>query len=603
MRKREEVSTPTSQMLLRAFGRTPDAFHRGIDDTLHRLVQGKEKPIMKKKMRIIPAVALILVALLAVTAVAVMLYPGTIERFTQAYGEAFGKRLAQGDSAQVDASYTLGDVTYTVNDVVYAEGVLYGTVVMQPAPGANVVLLPEEYDVNDLIGSEMGMGVPAPEGAKSFKQTAQEQGAKIVFAKCLPDGYILDGELLTGDIGYMASSLPDGSVITSFEMYGWNGGIERRDNYMLCMNPHNWEVTLQGEWLREEPNNTWLKAQWNVEVSPQMKPDAPAQTPVPVTAQDMAVVTPDGFAGELPVYAVTTRSMREIVQPQWITASGIAAQSSDEWHDEYTFEDESQLSVDDESIRFDTYEGFYTRSEEDGTTFAYPADSLDEHISGLALDVYFNAQDAWPQATPEPIVLSALTLEEADEQAQAILSRLGVGKTHLTWAYAMDVSRINALNDARNAEIHEGIRMEQMRHVQASTQDEGYLLVYRVEIDGVAADDRTMNASFFVNSRGIRRMYLYAPFELGKAQGAPQKLIAAEDALAYAVDAAKKSWIAELAPYLEDAAQAEIIYTARDKSHMQPAWKITAFDEEKRGYPFTVIVSATDGAVIRAPWM
>lgn len=36
----------------------------------------------------------------------------------------------------------------------------------------------------------------------------------------------------------------------------------------------NWEVTPEGEWLREDPDNTWLKDEWVVTVTPEMKGEA-----------------------------------------------------------------------------------------------------------------------------------------------------------------------------------------------------------------------------------------------------------------------------------------------------------------------------------------
>ena len=60
---------------------------------------------------------------------------------------------------------TLGSVTYTVTDVIYEGGVLYGTVVMEPAEGENVVLMPEDSDVSEPAGYNIHCGEAAPEGA------------------------------------------------------------------------------------------------------------------------------------------------------------------------------------------------------------------------------------------------------------------------------------------------------------------------------------------------------------------------------------------------------------------------------------------------------
>lgn len=270
MKKRTEI---TRQTLLRAFGETPPAFEAGIDATLRRLTSERKEPIVKRKLFLIPALVMALLLVLLAAAMATI-YPGTLERFTQFYGEAFGTQLEQGDAAQVGESTTLGDVTYTVTDVIYGDGVLYGTVVMEPAEGANIVLIPEDVDVNDPMGVNISYGETAPDGAKSYRQVAQERGARIVLAKCVPDGYVTGGELLTGDIGYFDTATQEGTIVSSFEVYGAEGEIAWAEHYTLRMNPHNWEITPEGEWLREEPNNTWQKAEWDVTVTPALEGEA-----------------------------------------------------------------------------------------------------------------------------------------------------------------------------------------------------------------------------------------------------------------------------------------------------------------------------------------
>ena len=47
--------------------------------------------------------------------------------------------------------------------------------------------------------------------------------------------------------------------------------IERADSYDVSLYIANWEVNQYGEWLREEPNNTWLRYDWVVTVTPEIK--------------------------------------------------------------------------------------------------------------------------------------------------------------------------------------------------------------------------------------------------------------------------------------------------------------------------------------------
>ena len=236
---------PSREELLRAFGETPQAFKARIGYTLRRLTADQEERRGKRKLVLAPVLVLILALLLAGVAAAA-LYPRTAERFGELYGEDFGARLLQGDAAESGERCTLGSVTYTVTDVIYEGGVLYGTVVMEPAEGENVVLMPEDADVSEPVGYNIHNGEAAPEDAKTYAQLAAERGARIVMAKCVPDGYVLDSGAMSGDIGYSDTVTQDGAIVSSFELYGWNGGIERSDSYTLRFYLSSWEVTPQG---------------------------------------------------------------------------------------------------------------------------------------------------------------------------------------------------------------------------------------------------------------------------------------------------------------------------------------------------------------------
>ena len=140
--RHKEVKEPARGELLRAFSQTPPEFEKGITDTLARLQGEKEGSPVKRKMRYVPVLAAALALLLVVAAAAAALYPGTVERFREAFGEGY---LRGEETAELNESCTLGDVSYTVTDAVWEDGVLYGTVVMRPREGANIVLIPEDY--------------------------------------------------------------------------------------------------------------------------------------------------------------------------------------------------------------------------------------------------------------------------------------------------------------------------------------------------------------------------------------------------------------------------------------------------------------------------
>ena len=85
---------------------------------------------------------------------------------------------------------------------------------------------------------------------------------------------LLDENGEPDSVGYDQIPQPDGTIRFYFEFAGREGGIERAESYDVILSIANWEVTPEGEWLREEPDNTWLKDEWVVTVTPEMKGEA-----------------------------------------------------------------------------------------------------------------------------------------------------------------------------------------------------------------------------------------------------------------------------------------------------------------------------------------
>lgn len=238
----------TPERLRRAYGDAPTSFNQGVEDTLLRLTTREEQPKMKKKLSIALAIALIVTMLCTVAYAVTMLT--TAQRFGAYYGEDAQTRLNAGQQMQVEQSHTVGDITYTLKDVVWSEGILYGTIVAAPKAGANVVLLPEDFEQTGPFGYDpynSGVGEKeVPADAKSFRQVAEERGAALVMPRALPEGYGGTG----GDVGIFFEPHLDGTVVYSFEVWGdpeksWQkedpetgeflqfGGIDQADAYTL----------------------------------------------------------------------------------------------------------------------------------------------------------------------------------------------------------------------------------------------------------------------------------------------------------------------------------------------------------------------------------
>lgn len=598
----------TREALLRAFGKTPPAFDAGVHATLRRLTGDREETIVKRKLAFAPVLVLILLLLTGV-AVAAM-YPGTLERFTQFYGETWGERLEQGDAAQVGQSYTLGDVTYTLTDVIYEGGALFGTVLMEPAVGANVVLIPEDTDVNAPVGVNAGYGETAPDGAKSYKQIAEECGARILLVKCVPDGYLLDGTLLSGDIGYFDTATAAGAILSSFELHGQNGMIGQAERYELRLNPHNWEISPAGEWLREEPNNTWKQAEWDVTVEPVVKERAPEETPAPVAADGMVVLTPEGYDGKLSEYELAEADLLSALRPEMITGAKIAGEQSGDGWTNYTFEDDDMMQVSRECAYFYAYEGVEEityETEKGPQTESIPHEELPEYLCTLASWERFIGETVSCYERPgEAASLAALSLADAKTKLEELLVRLGIADAENTYACAVDKSYAEPLCEKRNAQIAAGELLNNNPYDLSgmTERDEGYYLVYRATVDGVPVSEEYMEISAFVNADGIRHLSLRAPYKRGEA-GKTVTCISAEDALAAVVQAAGKSWIPELTGWFEKAMRAELAYSVYGANKLAPTWHIYALDSKggEDTWVAEAVVSAEDGRVLDAPWM
>ncbi len=546
---------------------------------------------VKKKVTFALVFAIVLL-IAALGALAAALYPRTAERFAQSYGSEYGDRLSQGDIAQTDASYLLSDVRFTFSDVIWADHILYGTVTAACNEGANALLLSQDALDQDGVNSLM------PGGERTYLQAMQQEGKTLLLATCVPQGYVLNGKTMSGDIGYWDDIQEDGSVVTSFEIHGYNGGIDRQSSYTLALDLQLFSISQNGERERMET------AVWTLAVTPQINetPQQPQEQPDRSAsgASAVPVNTPEGDSGQATVYAVEARDWLSTVQPEWFNQSGATLEEQG-INNRYTFRDEDCLLLYPGNLWYYAYEGTETFEYEIQNGEKYvedlPRNETPQQIFDLLSDVHFRggAENPVPQ-------LATLTLEQAESAAQALLTKLGVEDAVCTWRYGADAAAINALNEARNEQITSGALLNCNPWLDPFTdQDEGYYLRYAAVIDGIEAGEEYFTASLFVNKDGVRSASITAPFRQGEALSTAT-LLPAKDALQDAIDAAKQSWLPELADNIAHAECITLTYSVKDQAKLLPAWCISATDTVK-GSSFDVIVSAIDGAVLNAPWM
>ena len=241
----------------------------------HTLAQLDDTPKMARRFSLRTAV-LVLALLLALGGVAYAIYESiTANLFGWFYGGAWKEELQNGDIAPMGQSVQLGDVTYTVKEMVYKnEGDfqgLYGVVSIAPADGANVVIMPDDISVNDPSGYLLhyaNVEETVEEADPSYAELAAQRGAKLLVVRAAVNSITANGVEYGDCFGESWLPQPDGTVLGTIEI---TDDLPRAGNYQLHLSIANWETTLDGIWLREEPDHAWLQEDWAVSVSPDMK--------------------------------------------------------------------------------------------------------------------------------------------------------------------------------------------------------------------------------------------------------------------------------------------------------------------------------------------
>lgn len=263
----------------RAYQPLPDTLETRVYSTLAKLEEEK-RPASRLSLR---TAVILVAALLALGGVAyAMIQSKTADIFGWFYGGEMKEELLAGDIAPSGQSHRLGDIVYTLDEVIYRGGTVYGTGTMRAAEGANIVLMAEDYFVDEPAGYLLHYGGETiPEDAPSYAELAEERNAKIILAMCRPNGILNeDDSLNASEIGYSLMPQHDGSIRFYFQFAGGavedgrmtEQSIDRAQIYRLSLLVLSWEVTRDGEWLRDDADvDTRLRDEWVVTVTPTMK--------------------------------------------------------------------------------------------------------------------------------------------------------------------------------------------------------------------------------------------------------------------------------------------------------------------------------------------
>lgn len=271
-----------SQTLRALFPKTPASFQDTVIHQLDRLKAGKEPVKMKKKLSLGLAIAIVLTVLVFAAAVAAIISPAA-DIFGLLYGKERKELLLKGDIATLSLTHEVGDLVVTLEDAVFDPNGefpgLFGTGVIKPKEGTNLVLVPEDASINDIANynpftSEQKQ---VPENALTFLELAKNQQAKMLSVRCFAENAIVDGKELPTDAGMSLLTQPDGSIRFAFELAG--GGMRRAESYELSMYLSWQEIAENGD-LGEVQ-----RERWQVTVKPALsetaKAEIAASTPQP----------------------------------------------------------------------------------------------------------------------------------------------------------------------------------------------------------------------------------------------------------------------------------------------------------------------------------
>lgn len=248
----------------KVYGDVPQSFSHRVEYALRRCEKEEAKPMKRK-----PLVAIIITVLmlaLTTTAVAAVL-SRTTEFYVFEYGEDYREKMETGVVAPVEQSTTLNGTVFTLHDAVitpaqttwlYDVGEVdppvdtldfYATGVISPAEGENVVLLAEDYTVNDQAGYALFYPhwPKAPEGTPTYAEVAREKGATIRTVRCIGNGIINEetGEVYLNTIGGVLIPLEDGTVQFGVEIPSEHV-IPKQDSYQLSLYICTEDVDLEG---------------------------------------------------------------------------------------------------------------------------------------------------------------------------------------------------------------------------------------------------------------------------------------------------------------------------------------------------------------------
>lgn len=597
--------------LRRMYGTTPESFKHRVSFALK---ETEEKPVKKFTLRTALIAAAVLIVLMAVAYAA---FPSQVAQiFGQHYGEDTKQWLEQGDVAVVGRSHTMGDVEFTVDEVVYRDNSLYGVGTIRVKEGGSAVLVAADHEPSEPFGydiyGEGGSPETAPADAPTIAQVAKDKGGKIYVVSAIPDKIGVDGGAMLSpeSLGSSHQPLRDGSIRFTFEAIDATA-IAKGTTYTIDMWSSICEMNENGQWLED----TKQGEVWTVELSPTPMAEATQAAETPATSVDPAVtksvtvITPDEYAktGTMPIFAATARDFGKEIMPEWFNQSGVKSQS------EYSivFNDQAELQLAPEALFYGEYDGTYDASflEPENGPDIIPKGAMSYAVNSLASSAHFGWPVTGETFALEKEQLTNISLGQAKQTLEALLSKLNVKGYACDYALDMSAERIRTLGEKWNAAIDNGdlwSNAPRYDYSLATAADEGYYLSYHKPGDEAGSGRFSVYA--YVTERGVVSASIRDMYVTGEVVSTPEKLIEPSEALdalnraiAQSQHPEQKVAIVKLISLCYAPMRAD---NKQDGMVMAPAWQVCYQDisGQKQGHDRYAVFSAVDGTALEAPF-
>ena len=557
-----------------------------------------EEPV-KRKVSLALVLCIVLGFAVAGTAYALLASSKVAEFFGEHWNRELGTRLQEGKIAQIGESVTIGDVVITLDEIVYRDRGLYGVGSIR-AIHEEDVLVP--MDVAESIAMAKWEGFTLDEEAKALIAIAQTTGGKMITVRSMPLKIGVDEGtmLMPGSIGYYDVANEDGSLIYSFEASD-GFAVNEGTTYQIQMEGTVEQINDDGAAV----DGTRQQSTWTVSCTPVFVNDSKELSDE--TKSNVTVVTEDGYdvitpaeyqeSGTMPVYQATVTDFTEGVDPEWFNTTGIANGAGT---DRVEFNDHAILSASPEALFYDEYLDH----------------QYSEAYSGAIVRVVWirDWESHRGEFNLEQTVLSGITLEEAQKQVEALITKLGLGCNRYSCCYALDMSlnRIREMGAVYEKAITDGELMTDDDWVpydysSIPAGEEGFYLEYRPALIDTADAQGRYGLCFFVNSRGIVYAHLCNQFNMGDALESPDKLITHEDAVVRLNEELNRSQYGE-DEHVVAVQKAVLTYEPVRADNREegmifvPAWTIIYRDQKASllGYDCYALFNAIDGLLIDA---